>query len=270
MSAIIDLVICGLILGLLYALTSEGLWGAALMFFNVVFSGMIAFNFYEPVAKLIDSTGIPWGFSDTLSMLGLFCISVALLRMTTETIAPAMVRFPTAVYHLGRFVFGAGGALVTVAIVILAFHVAPVHKKIFTVVDYDSKPPFTLGLDHQWLGFFQYETGAVFTRLGVGERDPFGQYGRSPSGVRTSVNVFDPRARWLIDHQDARPYGTEMVISPEGGERRSGGCRGRWCARWTPDADARRRHAQLTPPMTIRNTARSRATTGFAGLGVRT
>ena len=62
-------------MGLLYALTSEGLWGAALMFFNVLFSGMIAFNFYEPVAKLIDSTGIPWGFSDTLSMLGLFCIS---------------------------------------------------------------------------------------------------------------------------------------------------------------------------------------------------
>ena len=109
MAVIIDLIICVLIAGLIYVLTSEGLWGAALMFFNVLFSGMIAFNFYEPVAKLIDSTGIPWGFSDTLCMLGLFCISLAMLRMTTETIAPAMVRFPTPIYHLGRFVFGAGG-----------------------------------------------------------------------------------------------------------------------------------------------------------------
>src|SRR5580693_10378972 len=101
MALIMDLIICFLIAGLLYGLTSEGLWGAALMFFNVLFSAMIAFNFYETVADLIDSTGIPWGFSDTLSMLGLFCISLGMFRMTTETIAPAMVRFPTPVYHLG-------------------------------------------------------------------------------------------------------------------------------------------------------------------------
>ena len=59
-------------------MTSEGLWGAALMFFNVLFAAMIAFNFYEPLAKLIDSTGIGWGFSDTLCMLGLFCIALDL------------------------------------------------------------------------------------------------------------------------------------------------------------------------------------------------
>jgi hypothetical protein len=217
MAVIVDLVICGLILGILYALTSEGAWGAALMFFNVLFSGMIAFNFYEPVANLIDSTGIPWGFSDTLSMLGLFCISLGLLRMTTETIAPAMVRFPTPIYHLCRLVFGFGGAVVTIAIVILAFHTAPVHKKIFNSVKYDSKPPFGAGLDHQWLGFFQYETGAVFTSLGSGQRDPFGAYGRTRTGGRMPVKVFDPRAKWLIEHQDARPYGDDVVIGADAG-----------------------------------------------------
>jgi hypothetical protein len=218
MAVIMDLIICFLILGLTYALTSEGLWGAALMFFNALFSAMIAFNFYEPVATLIDSTGIPWGFSDTLSMLGLFCISVVLLRMTTETIAPAMVRFPTPVYHFGRFVFGIGGALVTIAIVILAFHTAPIHKKIFTTVKYDTKPPFNMGLDHQWLGFFQYETGAVFTAFGgSGQRDPFGAYGRTRTGTRIPVRVFDPRAKWLLEHQDARPYGDDQdkVITAE-------------------------------------------------------
>ena len=39
------------------------------MFFNVLFGAMIALNFYEPLAKLIDSTGINWGFSDTLCLL---------------------------------------------------------------------------------------------------------------------------------------------------------------------------------------------------------
>jgi uncharacterized membrane protein required for colicin V production len=210
MTTIVDLIIVGLILGLTYALTSEGLWGAALMFFNVLFGAMIALNFYEPLAALIDSTGIPWGFSDTLSMLGLFCVSVLLLRMTTETIAPAMVRFPNPVYHLGRLVFGFGGAVVTVAFVILAFHAAPVHKVIFGAVKYDSKPPFKLGIDHQLLGFFQYQTGAVFSTLGAGQRDPNHQY-----GYGGAVKMFDPRARWLIDHQDARPYGDEIVLAPE-------------------------------------------------------
>src|SRR3954467_6110450 len=95
-----------LMLGITYALSSEGAWGAALMFFNVLFAGMIAFNFYEPLASMLDRTGIGWGFSETLCLLGLFCLSTLLLRMTTETIAPAMVRFPTPVYHAGRLIFG--------------------------------------------------------------------------------------------------------------------------------------------------------------------
>src|SRR3954467_3778308 len=102
---VIDLVLGFFILLMTYVVSSEGLWGAALMFFNVVFGGLIAFNFYEPLARLIDSTGIPWGFSDTLSLLGLFCVSVMLLRMATETLAPAMVRFPMPIYHAGRLFF---------------------------------------------------------------------------------------------------------------------------------------------------------------------
>jgi hypothetical protein len=210
MKVIIELVIMFFIVLMTYVLTSEGLWGSALMFFNVMFGGLIAFNFYEPLAVLLDRTGINWGFSDTLCMLGLFCITVLLLRLTTETIAPVQVRFPPAIYHAGRFIFGAGGALVTMAIVLLAFHAAPVHKKIFTVIDYQTKPPFGIGLDHLWLGFFQYETGAVFARYGVGRRDPYHQYGQNGP-----VQLFDPRGDWLIVHQQSRPYGEGAILEGE-------------------------------------------------------
>ncbi len=214
MAVIIDLIIVFLILGLTWALTSEGLWGSALMFFNVLFGAMIAFNFYEPLARLIDSTGLPWGFSDTLCLMLLFTFSVGILRMTTETIAPAQVRFPMPIYHLGRLVFGLGGAVVTMSIVILAFHCAPIYKKMFGTVVYDTKPPFGLGLDHQFLGFFQRETGAVFTNFNSpnGRRDPFKEYG-GPN--QSPLNFFDPRAEWLINHQNARPYGTETVPASE-------------------------------------------------------
>jgi uncharacterized membrane protein YgcG len=213
---VIDLVMALLILLLTYALSSEGLWGAALMFFNVVFGGLIAFNFYEPLAKLIDSTGIGWGFSDTLSLLSIFCVSVMLLRMTTETLAPAMVRFPVPVYHAGRVFFALATSLVTMAILVLAFHTAPVHKKIFGAIDYKYKPPFGMGLDHQWLGFFQYTTGMIFARYGSGTRDPYGEYGRS-GNQRVPVRVFDPRATWLLNHQEARPYGQAPILTEESG-----------------------------------------------------
>ena len=82
--------------------------------------------------------------------------------MTVETVAPAQVRFPVPIYQIGRLVFGLGGAAITLAIIILAFHCAPIHKKIFQAVQYDTNPPFGLGLDHHLLGLFQKETGGPF------------------------------------------------------------------------------------------------------------
>ncbi len=45
-----------------------------LMFFNVLFGALDHLS-YEPLAKLLDGTGIGWGFSDTLCLLGLFIIA---------------------------------------------------------------------------------------------------------------------------------------------------------------------------------------------------
>ncbi len=173
--------------------------------------------------------------------------------MTTETIAPAMVRFPMPVYHAGRLVFGLAGAAVTMAIVILAFHAAPVHKKIFTVIDYKTKPPFGLGLDHLWLGFFQYETGAVFSNMGYGGRDPYRTYGH---GGR--VNVFDPKAEWLLVHYDARPYGTGSVTGRRRGLGRRDGGRG-WWRGWAAATAATRRRRRRAWQATRRTRRRPAA-----------
>jgi len=216
MKLLLDMIIAGLVLGLTYALTSEGLWGAALMFFNVLFGAMITLNFYEPLARLLDSTGIGWGFSETVCILLLFSASVMILRMVVETLAPAQVRFPMPIYQIGRFVFGLGGAAITVGIIILSFHCAPIHKKMFQAVQYNTSPPFGLGLDHQLLGLFQKETGGPFAQYGAGQRDPFGEY-----GDKNRLKLFDPKGEWLINHQNARPYGTDTIPASEeaaGGE----------------------------------------------------
>ncbi len=210
MEIVINMIVAVVILGVTYALASEGLWGAALMFFNVLFGGLIAFNFYEPLAKLLaDNVPFLSGFADTACLYLLFIGSTFLLRLATETLGPAMVRFPTPLYHLGRWVFALGTSMITVAIILLAFDTAPVHKKIFGVIDYKTLVPFGLGLERQWLAFFQYTTGTVFVTHEPGTQDPFGQY--------RDAKVFDPRAEWLLNHQEARPYGIDSVLEPAAG-----------------------------------------------------
>ena len=214
----VDLIISALILVLTYALMSEGLWGAALMFFNTLFAGLIAFNFYEPLAALLASNlSFLSGMADTICLMGIFMVALTLLRLTTETHGPAMVRFPTPLYHLGRLAFGLGGALVTVSILLLGFETAPVHKKVFGVVDHQYKPPFKLGIDREWLGFFQYSTGLIFSNNGGG-KDPFGEYG--------TAKVFDPKAEWLLNHFEARPYGQETLLAEESSEKSGDGAAG--------------------------------------------
>ena len=111
MEIVINLIVAVVIVGVTYALASEGLWGAALMFFNVLFGALIAFNFYEPLAKLLaDNVPLLSGFADTACLYAIFLVTTFLLRLTTETLGPAMVRFPPPLYHLGRWVFASGAA----------------------------------------------------------------------------------------------------------------------------------------------------------------
>ncbi|AMV37468.1 CvpA family protein [Planctomyces sp. SH-PL62] len=223
--ALIDTLLVALMLFMTYVVSSEGAWGAALMFFNVLFGGLIAFNFFEPLANLIDSTGIGWSFSETLAMMLIFCVSVLLLRLATETLAPVMVRFPNPVYQLTRLAFSFATTVVTFAIILVAFHAAPVHKKVFGYIEYNTKPPFGMGIDHAWLGFFQYTTGDIFATYGSGVRDPYSTYGKTGNQV-VPVHLFDPRGKWLLDKQKARPYGEGEILDEGGGGEAAGGPEG--------------------------------------------
>jgi uncharacterized membrane protein required for colicin V production len=203
MPMLIEVGIVAIILGMTYALMSEGLWGAALMFFNSLFAGMIAFNFYEPLAALI-ANNVPFleNFADSLCLMGIYAGSLLLLRLVTDAIAPAMVRFPSALYLIGGITFGLGASIVTMSIMLLAYQASPVDRKVFGSVDYKTKPPFGQGLDRTWLGFFQFVSGYPFARYGSESRDR--EFG--------TAHAFDIHGRWLIDHMAARLHGEESVL----------------------------------------------------------
>ncbi len=194
---ICDLVALVLIAGMTWALTSEGLWGAALMFFNSLFAAMITMNFYEIPARLIaEKVDFLSGYGDALCILLIFTVTLLILRLITENFAPAMVRFPMPLYHAGRFIFGVLGAAVTMGMIMIALDASPVHKKILGAMDYKYEPFFKIRLDKEILAFFQHETGRVFTARGPA--DPYHEFG--------NVNAFDPKGDWLLRTEIARPY----------------------------------------------------------------
>lgn len=202
MAWIFDAVVFFLLLGMIYALSSEGLWGAALMFFNALFAAMITMNFYEPLAQVIGTNAeFLSGYADALCILVIFTVSLLILRLTTENLAPAMVRFPMPLYHLGRFIFAIGGSAVTMGMLLIAMDASPVQKKILGSMDYKSEPFFKVRFDKEILAFFQHETGYIFTRRG--QPDPYHEFG--------NVHAFDPKGSWLLRAQEARPY-------PKGGD----------------------------------------------------
>lgn len=203
---IVDLVVGLLILGMTYALMCEGLWGAALMLFNALFAAMVALNCYEPLAQLI-ATNVSFlsGMADAMCILVIFTVTLLIMRLITENLAPSMVRFPMPLYHLGRIVFALGGSLVTTGILLIALDASPVQKRIFGAMDYKYQPFFKTRLDKEVLAFFQYSTGQIFTRQGP--RDPFKEYG--------NTRVFDPKGDWLLRSQAARPHGKGDILGEE-------------------------------------------------------
>ena len=198
---VIDAGVVVLILGMTYALASEGAWGSALMFFNVLFAGLIAFNFYEPLAVQFLSWGLAGSWADFLALMGIFLVVLVALRVGTDMLAPAMIRLPKIVYQLARLAFSVGAAAVMAGILLCALDTAPVHRKIFGQLDYASQPPYKIGLDRHWLAFVQYTTGYVFANYNDEDRAKDSEFDQA--------NVFDVKGAWLIDHQNARPYARE-------------------------------------------------------------
>src|SRR5438552_11643772 len=91
---VIDIILLILIAAITYAVSSQGLWGAALKFVNLMFAGLIAFNFYEPLATLLDRyIDFMRSFSDFTCLVLLFSFTFLALDLLTDNLGPTMVRF---------------------------------------------------------------------------------------------------------------------------------------------------------------------------------
>lgn len=169
MEPIFGLILLGIIAVVAWCVASEGPFGAGLTFLCVLFAGLLAMNFYETVAGLLD--GISLGmkdYSDIVALVGLFALLTFLGRLATDNIAPSEIEYDARVYQAARWLFGLATGYATMAILLTALHTAPLPRTFMGFAPerqnlFDAAAP-----DRQWLGFMQrvsekiYRTGVVF------------------------------------------------------------------------------------------------------------
>jgi hypothetical protein len=158
-----------IVVAVTWCVAAEGAWGAGLTFLCVLFAGLLAMNFFEPVANFIDGMGSAvQDYSDLVALVGLFALFTFLGRLATDNISPTVIEFDARVYNVARWLFGLATGYTTMAILLTALHTAPLPRKFLGFSPERANLFDSVAPDRQWLGFTQHvservlRTGRVF------------------------------------------------------------------------------------------------------------
>lgn len=165
MELVIDLALL-IIVGLVtYMVAFDGAWTAVLSFFAVIFGGLLAMNFFEPVATFLSNNYASLEpRADFISLVVLFGLFVFLIRLGLDHVSPTNIELPTPVYHVLRWSMGAATGYVTMAILLTALHTAPLPRKFMGFAPERKNFLGVTSPDVQWLAFTQYVSERVFAR----------------------------------------------------------------------------------------------------------
>lgn len=182
------LVILAACIGVLYP---EGLWSNAVRLVNVVTAGLVATNFFEPLARLIEGWGEWFAsatyFWDFLSLWILFAVTMIVMRVATDMISRVKVKFLKVVDRAGGALFAACVGWVMVCFVMATLHTAPLAQN-FLFGGFDpSRRMLLVGPDRMWLGFVQHVSKGSLARSEPAVFDPDNQFMNKYSNRRGAL-----------------------------------------------------------------------------------
>ncbi len=162
----IDLFLLAVVAVVTWCVASEGAWGAALTFLSVFFAGLLAMNYFEPLAILLQSTlslGPAWSNRwDFTAMMLLFIGFIFAFRIGTEQIMPNFIQVHPLAHDGVRWIAGAATGYLTMAILLTSLHTAPLPRNFFGFTPERNNFLGMSAPDRQWLGFVQYATEKSF------------------------------------------------------------------------------------------------------------
>ena len=156
----INFLLLAVLIGVAYFVANEGPHGAAVSLFAVLLSGLIAMNFFEPLAGFL-STNIARSFEwqhrwDVIALLGIFSLGVFLIRLMADNLFPTYVEVSNMLYEIARWGLGLITGYVTMAILLTSLHVAPLPREFLGFTPEGNNFLSISAPDRQWLAFTQY------------------------------------------------------------------------------------------------------------------
>jgi hypothetical protein len=115
-----------------YVYFKEGLLTSLAMFCNVFIAGIVAFNFFEPLANLLEPAlagSFLAGFEDALSLVVLFCLTLGIMRLVTNNLANTMVDYHQLAQQGASTVLGLLIGYLVAGFLICVMQTLPMHEK---------------------------------------------------------------------------------------------------------------------------------------------
>jgi hypothetical protein len=204
MSSLLTLLMLAIIFACMAVLYTEGMWSNAIRLINVVTAGLLATNFFEPLAGWLESLGGWWrSFTYVWDFLALWILFIAfssILRALTDQVSKVNVKFLKIADRIGSSVFALWVGWVMVCFTMTTLHTAPLARN-FLYDGFQPEQRMFLGFapDRQWLGFVQKESLGPFCRSAT------------PEEWQREKYVFDPRADFMPNYSARRKALEENV-----------------------------------------------------------
>ena len=176
------------------ALWFQGFWNCLITFINLIFAGLVAMSFYEPLAGVFPNSMD--AMADFVGLWGVFIIAFGVFRIASDMLCRDKVVFNMPVEMTGRSIMAIWTAWVFICFTCMSLHMAPLGKEPFNGGFSEPMSASFLGLspDRQWLAFTQSRS----------------------TGALSGDNEFDPKSTFVIKFRQHR-------VKHEGGGSDSGG-----------------------------------------------
>jgi uncharacterized membrane protein required for colicin V production len=210
MMLILPALLCLIMFACLALLYKDGMWSNAIRLINVVTAAMLATNYFEPLAKWLDSLMPAFTyFWDFISLWVLFVVFMMIFQVLTGAASKVNVRFLGIADRLGSLVFAAWIGWILMCFTLMTLHTAPLSRN-FLFGNFRSGEEMLFGMapDHYWLGLEHRVSKGSFSRS-LGEEEQ-GRYGKGEKAV------FDLDRRFIAKYAERRSGLEKNIASGKG------------------------------------------------------
>ncbi|MBN1845654.1 MAG: CvpA family protein [Sedimentisphaerales bacterium] len=201
-----SLIVCLIVGGIaFYLVFTQGLFSSVIMAVLSLVAALIAFNYYEPLGLFLDGKGLaPYGGA-AVSLMGLFCIILLVLRILADRLIRGNMRFTLLVDRIGSTVFGLICGLTIAGVVALGFQMINTPP---VLIGFDRFPKLAEGDLTERSNLFPHADGFVVGMAQQASR--YGFAGARPLNRRHP----DLLAELYLDRLELDPY-SRLEAAPD-------------------------------------------------------